>query len=394
MSKLKGKVAFIGIGEVPTGRYPETAAIYHAIESAKLAIRDAGINKDEIDYVLPTAALFSPQFNTELVTCRVVEELGLKNVKKNCQIFAGGSSSTCATEIAASLINSGAASTILFVHADRLGTGVSLQGGIDLFATAGISAEWEVPFGQHYSSIAALSTMRYKYETGCTDEQMAAICVSNRKWAELNPNAFFRKPLTMEEVMASKMLSTPLRAKMSNMLFDGGCAFVITSAERARNITDRPVYLLGEGGVVTHFVFSQEPDVSRFGWARAGKAAFEMSGLKPQDMDIAEIYDSYPIYQLIGFEELGFAERGQGGEMFLKGDTWPGGKIPTTTNGGMLSQGHTGAGGACALMVETVRQLMGKAGDRQVKNAKFAVETAVGGTYMDAQVTILGTEIP
>jgi acetyl-CoA C-acetyltransferase len=394
MSKLKGKVAFIGIGEVPTGRYPETAAIYHAIESAKLAIRDAGINKDEIDYVLPCAALFSPQFNTELVTCRIVEELGLKNVKKNCQIFAGGSSSTCATEIAASLINSGAAKTILFVHADRLGTGVSLQGGIDLFSTAGISSEWEVPYGQHYSSIAALSTMRYKHETGCTDEQLASVCVSNRKWALLNPNAFFKKPLTIEEVMSSKMLSTPLRAKMSNMLFDGGCAFIITSAVRARAITEKPVYLLGEGGVVTHFVFSQEPDVSRFGWARAGKAAFEMAGLTPKDMDIAEIYDSYPIYQMIGFEELGFAERGQGGEMFLRGDTWPGGKIPTTTNGGMLSQGHTGAGGACALMVETVRQLMGKAGDRQVKDAKFAVETAVGGTYMDAQVTILGTEIP
>ncbi|MCK7509277.1 MAG: hypothetical protein MZV70_38070 [Desulfobacterales bacterium] len=107
-----------------------------------------------------------------------MEELGLKNVKKNCQVFAGGSSSTCATEIAASLINSGAASTILFVHADRLGTGVSLQGGIDLFATAGISAEWEVPYGQHYSSIAALSTMRYKYETGCTDEQTGGcLCV-------------------------------------------------------------------------------------------------------------------------------------------------------------------------------------------------------------------------
>jgi acetyl-CoA acetyltransferase len=394
MSKLKGKVAIIGIGEVPTGRFPETAAIYHAIESAKQAIRDAGINKDEIDYVMPTASLFSPQFNTELVTCRIVEELGLKNVKKNCQAFAGGSSSTCALELSAGLIYSGAANTILFVHADRLGTGVSLQGGIDLFATAGISAEWEVPYGQHYSALAAMCTMRYKYETGCTDEELAAVCVSNRKWAELNPNAFFRKPLTMEEVMSSKMLSTPLRAKMSNMLFDGGSAFIVTSAERAREVAEKPVYLLGEGGVVTHFVFSQEPDVARFGWARAGKAAFEMAGLKPQDMDIAEIYDSYPVYQLIGFEELGFAERGQSGEMFLRGDTWPGGKIPTTTNGGMLSQGHTGAGGACALMVETVRQLMGKAGDRQVKDAKFAVETAVGGTYMDAQVTILGTEIP
>lgn len=394
MSKLKGKVAIVGIGEVPTGRFPETAAIYHAIASAKMAIQDAGINKDEIDYVIPTGSLFSPQFNTELVTCRIVEELGLKKVKKNCQVFAGGSSSTCALEIAGTLVNSGAAKMVLFVHADRLGTGVSAQGGIDLFSTAGISAEWEVPFGQHYSSIAALTTTRYKFETGCTDEQIAAVCVSNRKWAQLNPNAMFRKDLSIEEIMASKSLSTPLRVKHSNVLADGGAAFIVTSAKRARELTERPVYLLGEGGAVTHFVYSQEPDVSRFGWAKAGRAAFKEAGLTPKDIDIAEIYDSYPIFQLIGFEELGFCERGQGGEMFMRGDTWPGGKIPVTTNGGMLSQGHTGAGGAVAILVETARQLMGKAGPRQVKGARFAVETAVGGTYMDAQVTILGTEIP
>jgi acetyl-CoA C-acetyltransferase len=394
MNKLKGKVAIVGIGEVPTGRFPDTAPIYHAIASSQMAIKDAGINKEEIDYVMPTAALFSPQFNTEMVTCRVVEELGLKNVKKNAQVFAGGSSSSCALELCASLINSGAASTILFAHADRLGTGLSAQGGIDLFSQAGVSLEWEVPFGLHYSAIAAMSTMRYKFETGTTDEQLSAVCVSNRKWAKLNPNAMFRKDLTIEEVMASKMLSTPLRSKQSNMLADGGAAFIVTSAERARDICKRPVYYISEGGTVTHFVYSQDPDLSRFGWAKAARMAFEEAGLTPKDMDIAEIYDSYPIFQLIGFEELGFAERGQGGEMFLRGDTWPGGKMPTTTNGGMLSQGHTGAGGAVALMVETIRQLMGKAGERQVEGARFGVETAVGGTYMDAQVTILGTEIP
>jgi len=394
MSGLRGKVAIVGIGEVPTGRFPDTAAIYHAMASAKMAIKDAGINKDEIDYVMPTAALYSPPFNTELVTCRVVEELGLKNVKKNCQVFAGGSSSSCGLQLAGAMIASGAAKTILFVHAERLGTGVTAQGGIDLFSTAGISAEWEVPFGQHYSSIAALTTTRYKYETGCTDEQLAAVCVSNRKWAELNPNAAFRKPLTIEEVLSSKMLSTPLRAKQSNMLFDGGAAFIVTSAQRAKDLTERPVYLLGESGAVTHFVFSQEPDVSRFGWARAGKEAFEEAGLTPKDIDVAEIYDSYPVYQLIGFEELGFCGRGEAGEIFMRGETWPGGRMPTTTNGGMLSQGHTGAGGAVALLVESARQLMGKAGERQVKGARFAVETATGGTYMDAQVTILGTEIP
>jgi len=394
MSSLKGKFAIVGIGEVPTGRFPDRAAIYHAIQSARLAIEDAGVDKDEIDFIMPTAALFSPQFNTELVTCRIAEELGLKSARTNCQIFAGGSSGSCFLKLGGSLIASGVAKYVLCVHADRLGTGVTAQGGIDLFSTAGISAEWEVPFGQHYSTIAALATTRYQYETGCTDEHMAAVCVSNRKWAELNPNAFFKKPLTIEEVMASKMLSTPLRAKQSNMLFDGGSAVLLTSAERAKDITDRPVYFLGEGSKVTHFVFSQEPDITRYGWAEAGKQAFAEAGLTAKDIDVAEIYDSYPIYQIVGLEELGFCERGEGGQMHLRGDTWPGGRLPTTTNGGMLSQGHTGAGGGVALLVEAARQLMGKAGERQVPGARFAVETGTGGTYMDAHVSILGTDMP
>lgn len=394
MSKLRGNAAIVGIGEHPAGRFPEKSAISFALESARMAIADAGLNKDDIDFVMPTGALFSAQFGTELVTGRIVEELGLKNVRKNCQVFSGGSSSSNALQIAAALVYADVAKYVLFVHADKLGSGVDMQSGIDLFSTAGISAEWEVPFGQHYSTVAALATTRYKYETGCTDEHMAAICVSNRKWAELNPNAFFRKPVTIEEVLGSKMLSTPLRAKMSNMLFDGGGAFIVTSAERAKDLPNTPVYLLGDGGVVSHFVYSQEPDLARFGWAQAGRDAFAEAGLTPNDIDVAEIYDSYPIYQMIAFEELGFCERGEAGEMFLRGDTWPGGKIPTTTDGGMLSKGHTGAGGSVSLMIEAARQLMGKAGDRQVPGARFAIETATGGTYFDAQVTILGTEIP
>ena len=394
MSNLRGKFAIIGTGEVPTGRFPEKAAIHHAIESARRAIVDAGIKKEDIDFVMPTAALYSPQFNTELVTCRIIEELGLKNARTNCQIFAGGSSGSCFLKLGGSLIVSGVAQCVLCVHADRLGTGVTAQGGIDLFSTAGISPEWEVPFGQHYSSIAALATTRYQYETGCTDEELAAVCVSNRKWAELNPNARFRTPLTIEEVLSSKMLSTPLRAKESNMLFDGGSALILTSADRAKDLCEKPVYFLGEGSRVTHFVFSQEPDITRYGWREAAKDAFTEAELTPQDIDVAEIYDSYPIYQVIGFEEVGFCERGEAGAMHLRGDTWPGGKIPTTTNGGMLSQGHTGAGGGVALLVEAARQLMGKAGDRQVPGARFALETGTGGTYMDAHVSILGSEIP
>lgn len=394
MSRNRGKTAIVGVGEIPTGRYPDRGAISFALEAAQLAIADAGIRKDEIDFVIPTSALFSAQFSNELTTCRLVEELGLKNVSSNVTVFSGGSSSTNALRIASALIETGRARNILFVHCDKLGTGVSAQGGIDLFSTAGISMEWEVPFGQHYSTVAALATQRYKYETGTTDEQLSAVCVSNRKWAQKNPNAFFRKPLTLEEVMASKVLSSPLRAKQSNMLFDGGAAFVVTSAERARDLTAKPAYVLGEGGVVTHFAYHQEPDLTRFGWAKAGQMAFEEAGITPADIDVAEVYDSYPIYQLIAFEEIGLCRRGEAGEMHLRGDTWPGGKIPTTTDGGMLSKGHIGAGGSVSLLVEAARQVMGRAGERQVDDCRFALETAVGGTYMDAQVTILGNEIP
>jgi acetyl-CoA C-acetyltransferase len=390
---LKGLVAIAGIGEVPTGRYPERSAIQCAIESARLAIRDAGLDKQDIDTVIPTAALCNAAFNTDLVIGRVVEELGL-GVHNNLQLFAGGATSAIMLKVAAGLITAGVSKTILFVHADKLGTSISGQAGIDLFSTAGISKEWEVPFGLHYSAVAGLITQRYMFETGTTSEQLAAVCVSNRKWAELNPHAMFRKPLTIQNVLDSKILSSPLHAFESNMLADGGAAFVATSAERARDLTDKPAYLLGDGSRVTHFALSQEPDLTRFGYAPAATEAYQMAGLAPGDIDLAEIYDSYPVFQLIALEELGLCERGQAGGFVQEGSTWPGGKLPMTTNGGMLSQGHTGAGGGIAILVEAARQLMGKAGERQVPGARFAIETATGGTYVDAHVTILGNAIP
>jgi acetyl-CoA C-acetyltransferase len=395
MSKRNGKAAIVGIGEVPTGRFPDTEAIQFAVQSAKLAIEDAGIDKDEIDCIMPTAAMFSSVFTNEMATGRMVEELGLKNVKVSCNIWSGGSSSSNSLKLASAMVEQGEVNNVLMVQAEKLATGMpSGQAGIDLFAFAGQSPEWEVPFGQNFSSLTALATMRYQYETGTTDEQMAAVCVSNRKWAELNPHAFFRKPLTVEEVMSSKMLARPLRAKMSNMLFDGGSALIVTSAKRAPDVVEKPVYVLGEGGLSTHFVFSQEPDMTRFGFAEAGRQAYEQAGLTARDIDVAEIYDSYPIYQIIGFEELGFCGRGEAGDIFLRGDTWPGGKIPCTTDGGMLSKGHIGAGGSYSLLVESVRQLRGTAGERQVPDARFAIETGTGGTYVDSHVTILGSEIP
>jgi acetyl-CoA acetyltransferase len=229
------------------------------------------------------------------------------------------------------------------------------------------------------------------YETGTTAEELASVCVSNRKWAELNENAMFQKPLSLETVMNSKMLSTPLHAFESNMLADGASAFLVVSEELAEQCAT-PVYVLGKGSIVTHYTLSQEQDLTRFGYKEAADQAFLEAGLTPEDIDICSIYDSYGIFQIIALEEMGFCKRGEAGKLFMSGETSPGGRLPVTTNGGMLSQGHTGAGGGHAVLVEACRQLMGKAGKRQVQNAKYAIETGTGGTYMDVHVTILGRE--
>ena len=137
---------------------------------------------------------------------------------------------------------------------------------------------------------------------------------------------------------------------------------------------------------MVHYSSSQDLDLTRMGWSEAAQEAYEMAGIQVSDIDIAEIYDGYPVYPLVTLEGLGICKRGEAGAFVYEGNTWPGGKMPMTTNGGMLGQGHTAAGGGAAILVEAVRQLMGKAGKRQVKDAKIAVETSMGGTFMDSQV--------
>lgn len=394
LTKTGALAAVVGIGEVPTGKFADRSALEAAAAVARMAVRDSGINKSEIDVVMPTGSIFSRDFNSDLIFGRLVEELGLNGtVHSNLQVMAGGASGSTLLKTACAMVKSGMAKNVLCVHADRLGTGLPIDQAINVFSTLGIPEEWERPFGQHFSSIAALITRRYMHETGTTEEQISSVCVALRKWAELNPNAMYRKPLTVEEVMASKVLSEPLHAKQSNVLADGASAFVVTSVERAADLTDTPCYVLGTGGRVTHYSLSQEQDMTRFGYAGAGADAYAMAGVSPKDIDVAEIYDSYPIFNLIALEELGLVERGSAGAFVAAGHTWPGGKLPMTTNGGMLSQGHSGAGGGVAVMVEAVRQVMGKAGVRQVPNANLVLETSTGGSYMDAQVVILGREV-
>jgi acetyl-CoA C-acetyltransferase len=230
------------------------------------------------------------------------------------------------------------------------------------------------------------------HATQSSAEDMASFCVSLRKWAQLNPNAMYRgKPLTVEKVLASKVVAEPLHALECPMLADGAVAFVMTSAENAKTRgLDATVRVAGSGGCVSHYSVGQEPDLAALGWATAARRAYEQSGWGPKDAQIAQIYDTYAAVTTIAVEGLGFCAPGEGARWFASGVADPGGKLPCNTNGGMLSAGHTGVGGGTALLVEGVRQLLGRAGpERQVPGVQRCIVGGTGGSYMDAQVLLL-----
>ena len=394
MSEFKGKVAIVGIGEVPTGKFPDRPCLQIALEVCREAIIDSGLDKDEIDVIMPTGTFFDRRYNTDMIFSKLVEELGLLGkVHNNLQVFAGGSSSSTMLKTACGLITAGLAKTILCVQSDKTGS-APVQEMIDLFATFGIPDEWETPYGFFMGATGSLFATRYMHETGATPEHLASVVVSMRKWSALNPNAMLRRELTIDEILNAKMVASPFTTKEGNVLADGGAAFIVTTADRAKDLRNPPIYPLGFGSRVNHYAISQNVDLTRSGWNEAAKEAYEMATIGPNDIDIAELYDGYPIFPLIALEGLELCERGEAGPFVYEGNTWPGGKLPMTTNGGMLGQGHTAAGGGVAVLVEAIRQLMGKAGERQVLGAKIAAETSLGGTFMDSHVVILGREIP
>jgi len=394
MDTIRGKAAIVGIGEVPTGHFPERSFIEAAVTASEMAIKDAGIRKEEVDTVVPIGVVSNSLDNANVVCSWLVEELGLaKTAKSNFQIMSGGSSSANSLKVAVSLVLTGLSKAVLVVHCDRMGTGLDLASAVTMFAKASINQEYEAPYGFSQLALAGFLQQRYMYESGTTERQIAAVVESLRKWAALNPNAMLRKPRTVDEVLASKMISSPVRKRMMNILADGAAAYLVTTAERARDLTDRPAYILGLGSRCTNFTVTQQPQDLMKAWGPAADEAYEMAGVGPENVDVAEIYDAFPTFILISMEILRLCQKGEAGKLVEQGHTSPGGKLPVSTNGAMMAQGHTGAGGGIAILVEAARQVMGKAGDRQVKGAKTVIETASGGVGMDFHVGILGEEI-
>jgi acetyl-CoA acetyltransferase len=240
----------------------------------------------------------------------------------------------------------------------------------------------------------ALAATRHMYDFGTTSAQLAEVAVATRKWASLNPRAMMRDPITVDDVLASRLVAWPLHLLDCCLVTDAGGAVVVTSADRARDLRKPPVWVLGTGESASHVHVSQMRDFSRWEAAEAsGRQAFAMAGVTHADIDVAMFYDAFTIVPIMGLEATGFCKRGEGGAFVSGQRTAPGGDFPMNTNGGGLSYTHTGMYGMFTL-VEAVRQLRGECGPRQVKDARTAICHGLGGMFSAAATLIASTERP
>ena len=384
---LRNKAAIVGIGESDIGKVPGMTGLGLNAQAAKRALDDAGLKISDIDGLLTAYSFTEPYFMLGTVLC---EYLGLK--PRYCSaMIAGGASPAVMLSHAASAIATGMANTVLVCTGENRATGLSRDAAVSALAAAVGHPYFEAPYGPSIPGCYALITQRYMHEYGITREQLAQVAVTTRRHASLHPNSHMKQPITIADVIASKPIADPLRILDCCLISDAAGAFIVTSAERAKDCKSKPAYLLGVGERHTHEHILCAESLVHFGATESGRAAYDMAGLGPEDMDVAQLYDCFSIVPVIELEELGFCKPGEGGAFYAAGHADIGGKLPINTHGGMLSHAHAGATGGLLGIVEAVAQLRGGLGARQVEGAEVALVHNEGGVLSSHCTLILGS---
>lgn len=377
-SELRGRTAIVGVAESDLGEVgPGVTALDLTEQAAGRALDDAGLTIVDVDAVFSHSAFYS------MPTVTLAERMGIRP-RYSDSTAVGGSSFLAHLRHAAAAIDAGLCEVALIAYGSNQR---SASGGLVASGHSHIPS-YETPFGPRLPvSAYALAAARHMHEFGTTREHLAEVAVAARRWAQRNPSAFERADLTIDEVLGSRMISTPLTVRDCCLVTDGGGAIVVTSAERARDLPTPPVYYLSGAEAHWHTSISQLPDLTVTAASETGARAFDLAGLRPSDVDVVELYDAFTINTVLFLEDLGFCAKGEGGAFVNAGGIAPGGHLPVNTNGGGLSYGHPGMYGIFTL-IESVRQLRGEAGDRQVDDAHVALAHGSGG-MLSSQVTVL-----
>lgn len=378
----RGSSAIVGIGTYGVGEAPGFSAIEIAAHASLKALADAGLQIADVD------GLFGVLPQDPFGTLTMAEYLGIKpRVTDNNR--TGGSSFEVQAMHAALCLDAGLCDTALIFYG-------SVQRSLSRKLVAAASQPF--PYEDTYRpfnppSSYALAAARHMHEYGTMREQLAQVAVSAREWANLNPDAFARGDLTLEDCLDSRMVSDPLTARDCCLVTDGAAAVVMVRSDRARDGPTPPVYLLGGASATWHRYISQAEDICTTAAAESGPAALAAAGCSLPDIDLAMLYDAFTINVVMFLEDLGFCKKGEGGAFVEGGAISPGGSFPVNTNGGGLSCVHPGMYGLF-MMIETVTQLRGDADARQVQDARLALLHANGGVLSSQCTLILGSAIP
>jgi acetyl-CoA acetyltransferase len=362
-------VAVIGIGMIPFGKHPDKTVVDMGVEATYMALKDAEIKPSQVEACFFASAFASRLFGDITVGQNIFWELGINkipviNVENAC------TSGSTGFYLAYNAVAAGQAEVVLAVGAEKLY--VPQVGLLDSGAT-----ELDTQLGLVAAGSFAMRANRHMFDFGTTLQQLAQVAVKNRRHAELNPYAQFRKPMTISEVLAEPMIVDPLTRAQCCPIADGAAAAVLCSASFAKR-SKRSIKI--DASILVSGSYKRPQDLSQ--WEtdfRGCSAAYEASGIGPDDLDVVECHDAFTISELLHYEALGLCAPGEGGRIVADGETELGGRIPVNVSGGLLSRGHPPGATGIAQVFEIVTQLRGEAGKRQVEGAKVGLAHCMGG---------------
>jgi acetyl-CoA acetyltransferase len=380
-------IAGVGWSDYPVA--PEMDALQHHALAMRRALDDCGLAKSEIDGYMCASTGFGYGGDD---AATMAEYLQIRH-RWIDGTSLGGSTFEFFVQHAASAIRDGACDVILVTYGSDMLSTMGRALGTSTFsgpsARVAGPTQYECSWGNVLAGAYALAARRHMYEFGTTSEQLAEIAVGVREFAGLNPSAQYRDPITVDDVLGSRMIADPLHKLDCCVISDGGGAFIMTTEERARDLRTRPVHVLGAAAAQSHWTISQMPDFTTTAAAQCGPEAFAQAGVSPSEIDTIQCYDSFTITVLLLLEDMGFCAKGEGGPFVETGVLRRGGAQPLNTDGGGLSACHPGMRGIF-LINEAVRQLRGEAGEAQVPDCELAVACGSGGSLSCIGTVVLG----
>lgn len=383
------RVSVIGIGNTRYGVIKDRSFLDLAVEAGKKAMADAGITPDEVEAFYLGNYAGSDFINQNHLAPYVGAALGLRRDIPCTHIENACASGGSAFREGIIAIGSGTAGKVLVIGVEKMNT-VPTPKVTEFLAKAG-DWEHEVKVGYTFPSAFAMMARRHMHQYGTTREHLAAVTVKNHKNALKNPDAQMQKPVTIEQILNdNRVVADPLRLYDCSLITDGASAVVLAEKGTARNLSKKPVDIIGFAQANDSFALYQKDDLTRFdATVEAANMAFQMAGIEREDIDVAEVHDCFTIAEIIAIEDLGFVPKGEGGPATLDGVTSLNGKFAVNTSGGLKAKGHPVGATGVGQIVEIVEQLRGEAGGRQVKDAEIGLTHNLGGSGATCVVHIL-----